>query len=210
MKQSRAASLFESLVNIVVGFGLSILCQAFILPALGVAIPWRANFLFAVAMTAVSIARQFTLRRVFEALHIRRPLSPFMQAVIAERFRQVEAEGWSIEHDDQHALGELAIAGACYADHAADPIMPRVPLRWPWSNGWWKPQGLRRDLVRGAALIIAEGEKFDRNRKPKPKRLVQGGYQPSGGPRPKSPVTTSGVQASPVRETVSKFEKFGT
>lgn len=45
-------------------------------------------------MTMISIARSYVLRRLVEALHIRRPLSPFMQAVIAERYRQVEVERW--------------------------------------------------------------------------------------------------------------------
>lgn len=172
MKQSRAASLFESLVNIAVGFGLSILCQAFILPPLGVAIPWRANFLFAIAMTVVSIARQFTLRRIFEALHIRRPLSPFMQAVIAERFRQIEIEGWSTNHDDEHPPGCIAQAGGAYAI-AAGQQRTNPPAIWPWADEWWKPRDFRRDLVRAAALVIAEGERCDRNRK---KRAAVDGY----------------------------------
>ena len=62
-------------------------------------------------MTAISIARGFLLRRLFEALHIRRPLSPFMQAVIAERVRQVEVEGWSSEHDDPAAPGRACKQG---------------------------------------------------------------------------------------------------
>jgi len=37
-------------------------------------------------------------------LHIRRPNSAFINAVIAERFRQIEQEGWSIDHDDGHLL----------------------------------------------------------------------------------------------------------
>lgn len=193
MKQSRLASLFESILNIAVGFGLSILCQAFVLPALGVSITWRANFLFALVMTAVSIARQFTLRRVFEALHIRRPLSPFMQAVIAERFRQIEVEGWSIEHDEGHEIGELAFAGGCYAiSHTSiDGDRCAQPHNWPWSRDWWKPQSFRRDLVRAGALIIAEGEKFDRNRKRRAPKRVVSDVRPAAWPS-------------------SKFERFGT
>ena len=64
-------------------------------------------------MTAISIARGFLLRRLFEALHIRRPLSPFMQAVIAERVRQVEVEGWSSEHDDPAAPGRACKQVGC-------------------------------------------------------------------------------------------------
>lgn len=163
MKQTRAMSFVEALINIAVGFGLSLLCQAVFLPLLGVDIPFRANFAFALIMTAVSIARQFCLRRVFEALHIRRPLSPAMQAVIAERFRQIEAEGWSAEHDASHDRGELANAGAHYAYYAGQDAP--LPSTWPWARQWWKPQNFRRDLVRAGALILAEIERFDRMRK---------------------------------------------
>lgn len=173
MKQSRAASLFESLVNVGFGFGLSMLLQATVLPALGVPMPLAVNLAFAVLMTAVSIARSYLLRRLFEALRLSRPLSPFMQAVIAERFRQIDVEGWSAEHDDNHRPGEIAIAGAAYLLFAPWHLLTeeerehygflKLALQlWPWSHQWWKPQGFRRDLVRGCALAIAEGEKFDR------------------------------------------------
>jgi len=170
MKQSRAMSLVESIINIAFGFGLSIGCQAIFLPLLGVPIPWQANLVFALVMTVVSIVRQFCLRRIFEALNIRRPLSPAMNAVISERVRQIEAEGWSLLHDDGHLPGDLALAGGCYAiSHTGmgGQTCPQ-PSMWPWARQWWKPRDFRRDLVRAAALIIAEIEKFDRYRKPKP------------------------------------------
>jgi len=167
MKQTKLMSWLESLINIVVGFGISLLAQMFFLPLLGVSIDFHQNLMFALIMTVISILRSYTLRRIFEALHIRRPLSAFMQAVIAERYRQIEAEGWSTEHDDRHDEGELASAAACYAScagvNAAENALP--PSSWPWEPSWWKPAGFRRDLVRAAALILAEGEKFDRNRK---------------------------------------------
>jgi hypothetical protein len=167
VKQSRAMSFVESIINIAVGFGLSILCQALVLPALGVPMPWGVNFAFAGVMTVVSIARQFCLRRLFEALHIRRPLSPAMQAVIAERCRQIEAEGFDARHDQvEHWPGEIAAAGACYALGAGKELVT-PPQGWPWTGQWWKPRDFRRDLVRAGALIVAEIEKFDRNRKPK-------------------------------------------
>jgi hypothetical protein len=172
MKQSRAASLIEAIINIAVGFGLSILFQATVLPLLGVQIPWSANFAFALVMTAVSIIRQFILRRVFEALHIRRPLSPAMRAIVAERFRQIETEGFDAAHDDDHDNGELAQAGATYAlvetSYAANWKVKDLPPTWPWEAGWWKPRDKRRNLVRAGALILAEIEKFDRRRKPRP------------------------------------------
>lgn len=169
MKQSKFMSMLESIINIVVGFGISLAAQIFFLPLLGVSISFSQNLTFALIMTVISIARSFILRRVFEALHIRRPMSPFIQACVAERFRQIEAEGWSLEHDDRHDEGDLASAAACYAQCAGVNTVENVepPPGWPWESSWWKPAGFRRDLVRAAALIIAEGEKFDRNRKPR-------------------------------------------
>lgn len=35
--------------------------------------------------------------------------------IAAERQRQLEAEGWTAEHDDGHMTGELAWAAVCYA-----------------------------------------------------------------------------------------------
>jgi hypothetical protein len=174
MKQSRLMSLAESVINIIVGFGISLAAQTFFLPLLGVAVSFRQNLLFALIMTVISIARSYLLRRVFEALHIRRPLSPFMQAVIAERLRQVEQEGWDAHHDDQHEAGEMSLAGAAYARTAHVHLLDgpglltwpeRKPDFWPWSLQWWKPTGFRRDLVKACALIVAEGEKSDRSRK---------------------------------------------
>lgn len=83
--------------------------------------------------------------------------------VLAERQRQIEAEGWTPEHDDQHEAGELARAGACYAAFAGGtgPI-EEFGFRWPWSPVWWKPTTRRRDLVKAGALILAEIERLDR------------------------------------------------
>lgn len=174
MKQSKLMSLVESIVSILVGFGISLTAQIYFLPLLGVSISFHQNLTFALIMTVISIARQFVMRRVFEALHIRRPLSAFVQAVVAERFRQIEQEGWSVEHDDhEHSAGTLAQAGAAYAiGHRFVPahsdkgeyLVHGVHL-WPWNIDWWKPAERRRDLVKACALIIAEGEKFDRARK---------------------------------------------
>jgi hypothetical protein len=42
-------------------------------------------------------------------------LTKASQDVLAERQRQVSAEGWTPDHDDEHRDGAMAIAAACYA-----------------------------------------------------------------------------------------------
>lgn len=89
--------------------------------------------------------------------------------IAAERRRQVEVEGWTHVHDDQeHQQGELASAAACYAGHvgAIQSGLARrsdgPPANWPWDGEYWRPKTHRRDLIRAAALIVAEIERLDR------------------------------------------------
>ena len=88
------------------------------------------------------------------------------QDVIAERQRQVTAEGWTPKHDDQYSNGAMADAAGCYALHAhdsrKDEVKGFVPAWWPWHAEWWKPTNPRRDLVKAGALILAEIERIDR------------------------------------------------
>jgi len=82
-----------------------------------------------------------------------------------ERCRQQEEEGWTAEHDDGQELGEMAAAAGCYALQATENYegaAGRVPDEWPWDAEWWKPRDRRRDLIRAAALIVAEVERLDR------------------------------------------------
>ncbi|EPD2614075.1 hypothetical protein ACR9D1_001539 [Pseudomonas aeruginosa] len=87
--------------------------------------------------------------------------------VQAERRRQITAEGWTPEHDDEHSHGQMARASACYA--LAGSSAPNdgtaallVSLAWPWDEQWWKPTTPRRDLVKACALALAEIERLDR------------------------------------------------
>ncbi|EPY2139259.1 hypothetical protein ACXARS_003500 [Klebsiella quasipneumoniae] len=81
--------------------------------------------------------------------------------VLAERQRQVTAEGWTAERDDGYQNSELADAAACYAIHAHNQGFS-APAHWPWSQDWWKQTSPRRDLVKAGALILAEIERLDR------------------------------------------------
>lgn len=82
--------------------------------------------------------------------------------VIVERDRQIEQEGWSLEHDDMQKEGHLAMAGAAYALAGQEGIGSKAVELWPWRVIDWKPKDRRRNLVRAAALIIAEIERGDR------------------------------------------------
>lgn len=94
-------------------------------------------------------------------------ISSAIKDVLAERRRQVVAEGWTPRFDDERNGGELACAAACYAFNAAYPGSPLLRTFWPWSQSWWKPTTPRRDLVKAGALILAEIERLDRIKSPK-------------------------------------------
>ncbi|HEU0071189.1 MAG TPA: hypothetical protein VFS04_07835 [Alphaproteobacteria bacterium] len=111
-------------------------------------------------------------------------LSKALIDVMNERDRQHNEEGWTPEHDDQHDDFSLAKAASVYAAcasvGAADrAVMDQHGLRgapaklqelWPlsWDISWLKPTSRRRDLVKAAALIIAEIERLDRAEAAKP------------------------------------------
>jgi len=95
-----------------------------------------------------------------------------------ERFRQQLDKGFSLDHDDKHANGELTRAALNYGAAASICMTlgaksfdrdQRPPLDfmgsaffWPWDASWWKPTSVRSDLVKAAALIVAEIERLDR------------------------------------------------
>lgn len=92
--------------------------------------------------------------------------------IAAERRRQIEGEKFATELDDGYVHGELARAAVCYAWFASatdknrdGPHRRSPPAIWPetWSHRWWKPKDRRRDLIRAAALIVAEIERLDRS-----------------------------------------------
>lgn len=83
-----------------------------------------------------------------------------IESIAAERRRQIEAEGWTPEHDDEHCVGELAAAAASYA--LARNECDSALVSWPWAMKWWKPKDTRSNLVRAGALIAAELDRLDR------------------------------------------------
>lgn len=79
--------------------------------------------------------------------------------VIAERQRQIQAEGMERQYDDNYRHGELRRAAAVYA---YPQVLERDTTIWPWAQSWMKHTNPRRDAVKAAALLMAEIERIDR------------------------------------------------
>jgi hypothetical protein len=100
-----------------------------------------------------------------------------VELIATERQRQIDAEGWTPDHDDLHDQGELALAAACYAipdgGDASEPVRfptrslldgVTIPPLWPWAGRWYKrtPYDRKRELVKAGALIAAEIDRLQR------------------------------------------------
>jgi|SRR6476646_4074129 len=91
-----------------------------------------------------------------------------IEIIAEERQRQIEAEGWTIEHDAEHENNELAIAAACYALPISkrtyrDNLFVPTPVEWPWEYLWWKPcpEDRIHELAKAGALIAAEIDRLN-------------------------------------------------
>lgn len=84
-------------------------------------------------------------------------ISPFTiyDEIQGERIRQIKEEGYSAEHDDEFVHGDLAMAAAVYACPGVEKII------WPF-GGSPKFKDKRSNLIRAAALIVAEIERLER------------------------------------------------
>ena len=98
--------------------------------------------------------------------------------IVNERIRQVEDEGWTVEHDvEHHTSGQLAVAGACYAlaeDARVAYKDDLIPSFWPWDQEWWKPtpDDPIRELAKAGALIAAEIDRLKQLEKTSPKNKI--------------------------------------
>lgn len=96
-------------------------------------------------------------------------LTPGSTAVVLERRRQIEVEGYTPEHDKGHEA-ELVAAARCYADlamyqlkYANDPsitigdvLASVVPYHWPWAPEEWKPSAdPDTNILKASALLTA-------------------------------------------------------
>lgn len=92
--------------------------------------------------------------------------------ITEERYRQINEEEWSSEHDDEHVKGELANAAAVYA---IDPMGGDASniIKTLWPKGWELKlscnentedniDGRIKDLTKAGALIAAEIDRLNR------------------------------------------------
>ena len=64
-------SLIEALTNVAVGYGLAVTMQMLMFPLFGLHASLADNLLIGAVFTVTSIARSFSLRRLFEAIRVR-------------------------------------------------------------------------------------------------------------------------------------------
>lgn len=81
--------------------------------------------------------------------------------VIAERERQVSVEGYTSDHDDAHEARELRWAAISYASASNSFASDH---HWPWPDGFKPSDDYLVNLIKAAALLIAEGDRVLRSR----------------------------------------------
>jgi len=84
-----------------------------------------------------------------------------IELIAEERARQIELEGWTQEHDDQHTAGELAKNAAICAVRGTDAyvIDPSDGPDWLLASKHGEP--VKRLIIAGA-LIAAEIDRLQR------------------------------------------------
>jgi hypothetical protein len=92
-----------------------------------------------------------------------------MMTLREERKRQIEKEGWTEVHDDQHKNGELSDAAGLYALSREGVTIVGIKNNklfdpWPWDFKWdkRKKHNRMRRLQIAGALIVAEMERLQR------------------------------------------------
>lgn len=69
--QTRLESLVEAFINCVLGYWVSFVANAIILPWVGIPVTLKQNLLIGAGMTVVSVTRQYAIRR-WAQVHLRR------------------------------------------------------------------------------------------------------------------------------------------
>jgi hypothetical protein len=90
-----------------------------------------------------------------------------LASIAEERHRQVVGYDFGQARDDGYERGELLRAADTYLaagamERITEAAVSRLASRWPWHQSSLKLGDRRRNLVKAAALIVAEIERLDR------------------------------------------------
>lgn len=66
--QTRKHSIFESVTNVAIGYGIALIAQMTIFPLFGFSPPLRDNLEIGALFTIVSLIRSYCLRRLFNRI----------------------------------------------------------------------------------------------------------------------------------------------
>lgn len=186
--QTRRGAALESSVNLVIGFSLAWGINYCLLNRIHLPPTAGTLLLAGLLVTVASVVRSYWLRRLFEWLRIRKAPPDFLYIVedlAAERLRQINGEGYSLDHDDRYVMGELEMGAAAYAmaasfetpenrahfitgwpDGTIHPLtgeaLPTAGQVWPFEGIYFRPTTPRRDLEKAGAMIIAAIGRMDR------------------------------------------------
>lgn len=125
-------------------------------------------------MTSLKLLEMLKIKKIMHMNNLGLEKKTGLNLIAEERQRQIEKEGWTPEHDDEHTNNELANAAATYAmdSDCRDALMniydcklTGIPPTWPWDEKWYKPTPDDRikELVKAGALIAAEIDRLLRN-----------------------------------------------
>lgn len=67
MTQTKLGSLYETLINVVIGFGINFVANMLILPTVHCEISAGQNFYIGTLFTVISVVRSYVIRRWFNA-----------------------------------------------------------------------------------------------------------------------------------------------
>jgi hypothetical protein len=67
MNQTKIESLLESIVNIIIGYGVALASQLLIFPMVGIDVPFSTNLWIGLWFTIISLVRSYVIRRWFNA-----------------------------------------------------------------------------------------------------------------------------------------------
>lgn len=67
MQQTRAGSMIEAVMNVLIGYGVALISQLVIFPLVGIHVPFETNLEIGAWFTLVSLGRSYVIRRWFNA-----------------------------------------------------------------------------------------------------------------------------------------------